>query len=378
MRPVAVVALLLACSDPVASTPPIVDVDPLLPKLSASDVSVLYPLPPSAAEPGYLGPGDQSAHGELLPKAIYDKLPKFPVQPSEGLVYERMRVVAARFDGCFTTAVGCEAQIRLVMQPITDKQRSLDSALHLFYRVPEEALAKVVIALRKLHALAPETQAGILDVHPALVAQGMEGAYATGLRDLILQYAGEQTMVRMTFFVRAPPTREEWFFGGFDRIDGQLKQIRIVGVGMANQRVDRIATDAGYNYVFSPNPTKPEDLSALLVSETAKRAPRADLEKAAAALARIENPGTHGADDLPCAGCHITTVARAFAEKELALSFSSAEAFKSTLRTSSEAATTVSSLRAFGYFGAKPMISNRVLHETEVVVADLEARFPAK
>lgn len=368
-------ALSFACSDTPKASSVGVDAGPNLPQLVASDVSVLFPLPSTASEPGYLSPADQGALGELLTQTTYDKIPKFGVKPSEGLDFARMRVVAARFDACFKTANGCQAQVRLVMQPITDKSKALDSALHLFYQVPDASVPTLVTSLRKLHALAPETTPGALDVHPALVGQGVTGAYGSALRDLILQYAGDQTFVRMTFFLRAPPKQEEWFFGGFDRVDGELKTLRIVGVGAQNQRVDRVATAAGYNYVFTPNPTAPEDTSALLVSEKAVSAPREDVEKAANAFARIENPSIYGPDDLPCAGCHVTTVVRHFSENELGIK--STEALKSKLTTTSEAAVTPSSLRAFGYFADKPMVANRVLHESEAVVQDMESRFPA-
>lgn len=54
------------------------------------------------------------------------------------------------------------------------------------------------------------------------------------------------------------------------------------------------------------------------------------------------------------------------------------DAFKSTrdLTVRGEAATTPSSLRAFGFLGAKPMIAKRVVHETAAVLDDLEKRFP--
>jgi glutathione S-transferase len=54
------------------------------------------------------------------------------------------------------------------------------------------------------------------------------------------------------------------------------------------------------------------------------------------------------------------------------------DAFTSThdLTLKGEAATTPSSLRAFGYFGKIPMISQRVVNESAAVVDDLEKRFP--
>ena len=48
----------------------------------------------------------------------------------------------------------------------------------------------------------------------------------------MLRYAGEQNLVRVTFFLRAPPTTEVWFFGGLERDgEGILRVMNIVGVG---------------------------------------------------------------------------------------------------------------------------------------------------
>lgn len=275
---------------------------------------------------------------------------------------------------------GCEPQIRLVMQPITDQGATLDSALHLFYRLTEDDMAAVVVGLRELKALAPELTDGPLDVNPALVAQGFEGPYGTGLRALVLTYAGDKNLTRMTFFLRAPPTQEEWFFGGFNRSGETMTALNIVGVGKTNQRVDHPVTPEGYEYVFTPAPKKPEDLSLLLASATAKGAPAADLQNALGAVARVENPTKYGPDQLDCAGCHVATVLSAHAKEKLALDSSThADAFKSTrdLTVRGKAATTPSSLRAFGWFDKDPMIAKRVVNETAAVVDDLEKRFPA-
>lgn len=375
-----VVALLVGCSggEPAPATKPTVDAGPPLPKLGMNDVSVLFPIPASPAAAGALGPTSEGARGPLLPQSVYDKIPKFGVKPAQGLDYARMRVVAARFDGCFPGAAGCEAQVRLVMQPITDKGTTLDSALHLFYRLTETELPEVVTGLRKLRALAPEVNDGPLDVHPSLLAQGAEGAYGTGLAELLLRYAGEQNLSRMTFFLRAPPVVEEWFFGGFNRVDGALQVMDIVGVGKGNQRVDHITTD-GYRYDMTPASTAPEDPGVLLASALAKSATDAERTASLGAFLRIQNPEKHGPDQLSCGGCHVSTFVTAFARRELQMPVDAhPDAFKSTrdLTVRGEAATTPSSLRAFGWFDARPMIANRVVFETAQVVDDFEKRFP--
>lgn len=350
-----------------------------LPKLGMNDVSVLLPLPSSPSAAGYLSPKSAGDRGELLPKAVYDEIAQFPVKPAQGLDYGRMRVIAIRFDGCFPGKGGCEAQIRLVMQPITDKGESLDSALHLFYRLEEQDLPEVVTALRQLRALAPEVADAPLDVHAAASAQGMEGPYATGLNELVLKHAGEQSFTRMTFFLRAPPINDVWFFGGFDRKDGKLEPLDIVGVGKTNQRV-MLDTPAGGGFTFDvlPIETKPEDTSLLMSSAKIDSSGEGELKTALEAFARIENPGKYGPDQLPCAGCHLATVVTDRATAKLNAP-TLADAFTSgrDLTLKGEAPKTPGSLRAFGWFKKQPMIARRVVHETAAIVDDLETRFPA-
>lgn len=354
-----------------------------LPALGANDVSVLVPLPKTAAAPDMLAPTSAGTRGVLLPQAVYDKIPKFGVQPVDALDYARMRVVAIRFDGCFPGKNGCDAQIRLVMQPIDDTRSALDSAIHLFYRLTEPELAEVVTELRKLRELAPEQTDGPLDVSPPLRAQGLDGPYGAALKELVLKYAGEQVLVRMTFFLRAPPLNEEWFLGGFDRdaASGAMQQLEIVGVGKGNQRVNRAMATEGYSYSFTPAGKTPEDVTALLDSAKAKTAAPEDVKKAFEAFLRIENPTKYGPDQLPCAGCHVSTVATEFAKTSLGLDpAAAADAFTSArdLTLRGQAAATPSSLRGFGWFEKKAMIGRRVANETAAVVDDLEKRFPAR
>lgn len=380
-------SLLLSCSsntptDTTLDAGSQADAGAASPSLSMNDVSVLLPIPASPSAAGTLGPNDSGKKGPLLLQATYDQIPKFGVTPVQGLDFARMRVVAVRFDGCFPRPEGCEAQIRLVMQPITDDGKTLDSALHLFYHLEASELATVVSELRRLHTLAPELPAGKtgpLDVHPALIAQGLEGAYGKALRELVLRFAGDESFVRMTFFLRAPPREEEWFFGGFDRIDGALQKLDIVGVGKSNQRVNRPLTPNGYTYTFVPSPKLPENIDVLLSTEAAKAAPPEAREAAVAALARIENPTKYGPDQLSCAGCHVSTFIGESVKTAHGLDTAKTpDAFRTThdVSRTSEAALEPSSLRAFGYFADRKMIGNRVIFESAAVVDDFEKRFP--
>lgn len=348
--------------------------------LTLNDVSVLFPLPADDDSTAHLRPTDAGARGELLPKAVFDTIPTFPVVPFDGLVFARMRVLALRFDGCGGPRGACVPQIRLVMQPIATNGVARDSALHLFYVLSGEQMAEVVAELRRLRTLAPEVTEGPLDVHPALVAQGVDGAYGTALRALVLRYAGAENLERVTFFLRAPPTNEVWFFGGLERKDDTYTAMNIVGVGRGNQRVIRTKVENGWDYDLTPLDKEPEDVHHLLTSAAAEAAGDANRRETMAAFLRLENPAIHLVDELSCAGCHIAPFITAETTRRYALAPSEfpEDAYHSNhdLTQRGQAATTPSSLRAFGWFKDLPMISQRAINESAAVVDHLEATWP--
>jgi hypothetical protein len=350
-------------------------------RLGLNDVSVLFPLPSSHEDPGYLRPMDVGARGELLPAEVFEAIPGFPVTPAEGLLYARMRTVSLRFDGCSGGPGACEPEIRLVMQPIEADGRPRDSALHLFYRLDQAAMAEVVDGLRRLRALAPEAPIEApLDVHPALVAQGVTGSYGTELRNLVLAHVGEENLVRVTFFLRAPPVNEVWFFGGFDREAGELSAMDVVGVGTDPQRVILTKTSTSYDFDLTPLGVVPEDGRIFYASAVAEGATDEQRRAAMASYLRVENPTTYVPDELPCAGCHIASFVTAEATRRFGLDPASfeGERFTSSLDLSVRggASGNPSSLRAFGWFEREPMIAQRTVNESAAVVADLEARYP--
>lgn len=358
------------------------DAPPPPPSLGMNDVSVLFPLPSSLSAPGYLRATDQGAHGVLLPRKVFDLIPTFPVVPTEGLVYDRLRVLSLRFDGCGGPRDNCHPQIRVVLQPLRDDGLARDSALHVFYRLDTAAMGDVVSALRGMRALAPGLTDGPLDVNPALAAQGVMGPWGAALRELLLRHLGEQRMTRMTFFLRAPPVQEVWFFGGVERTDGAFVVMDIVGVGRGNQRVIRTDEAQGYRYDLTPVGATPEDHGAVLSAAASARASVEARNAALASLHRVGNPDRYVPDDLPCAGCHLATYVLAEAERTHGIT---AEGFAADRYTSRHdlslrgGATDVSSsLRAFGWFNADAMIAQRTVNESAAVIDDLDRRYPAR
>lgn len=351
-----------------------------LPPLGMNDVSILFPLP-TGSSAGHLRPRDGGGRGTLLPRDVFDKMPTFPATTTDSLNYTRMLVLSARFDMCGGSPVACHPELRLVMQPV-DSGLARDSALHLFYRLTDEDAVEVVRSLRVLRALAPEaTLDGALDVHPALVAQGVDGAYGTALRELILRFAGEQNLVRVTFFLRAPPAIDVWFMGGFEREGGTLRTMNIVGVGAGTQRVIFTPEASGYSYELTPAGITPEDGSALFTAAAAAVAGDTTRRAALASYARVENPLRHGVDALPCGSCHIATFVGSETARthgiEIAAMVDAYTSMTRNLTVRGGAEGNPASMRAFGWFGNEPMIARRTVYETAVALDDIEARFPA-
>lgn len=390
-----VVALLVACGTANDSTPTAADAGPDAarePELGLNDVSVLAPLPPSQDAEGWLSATSAGAMGELLPRAVFDAIPTFPVNTANALNYAFMRVLGIRFDGCHkaTSDDSCHAQVRMVMQPVNFDGEARDSALHLFYSLSDTQFAGAVTRLRAMRALAPEqTVDAALSVSPALAAQGMGGRYAQALHSLVLELCGEQNLTRMTFFLRAPPNQETWFFGGFERKDSALETMNIRGVGAGNQRVIRVddnGAETGYSYDISPSPIVPEDGRALLSTKAAAAANTELRATTFASYLRLENPRLYTPDEAACAGCHISAYIVGESQRVFGLSpsgfpdaqFASKHLIGPKADRQTESGAQRSSLRAFGYFESTAMVAPRTVNETAAVLEDIEARYAAK
>src|SRR4029078_1979497 len=114
--------------------------------------------------------------------------------------YAGLRVVSLRFDPCFS-GNPCYPQARLVLQGLNQGgTQAFDGAFHALYNLSADEFATVTTRLKSLAALAPENdRVTTLGVSPALLAQGMTGAYATGLRDLVTEFIGSSNLAKFTF-----------------------------------------------------------------------------------------------------------------------------------------------------------------------------------
>jgi hypothetical protein len=368
--------------------------------VGTTDVSILYPLPTSGQSADFVRPTESGAHGVLLPKSAVDTvLQSLPLERTTSVPdssYAALALVSLRLDPCSARGSGsiagaCRSEVRLVFQALYDKpagaaedpvagKAATDGALHVIYDLPDSELVtmmKQILTLKKangdraLQELAP---------HPILVAQGLGGAFAQGLRDIVLEHVGDDRIGRVTFFDHNfEPESDGWRFGVFDRKTAGAGQPLTPGsiptVKMETELV------AGSNTVgplvqssadgFSPPPA---DSVALLVSSgrPAPGSPTGTLESSLAAALRVENPTVHNAETTSCANCHLAEGARRIGESVYGLSTTNAFTHTRSLARKDER-TSVTNLHAFGYLHRQVSIMQRTANES-VLVADRMAQ----
>jgi len=319
----------------------------------------------------------------LLPRTAFNLITLPLIEGLQGpdAAYAALRVVSLRFDPCFG-GVPCYPQIRLVFQALTQNgASSRDGAVHALYNLTPDEFAAVTTRLKTVAALAPENN-GVtrLEVSPALMTQGMTGAYGVALRDVVAQYAGSANLAKLTFMTRAPGGGDRWDFGGFNLRDfapgggfpiAGLNGNVLVQTVLENGRGGQGGQGGGYAYTVTPGILRGE-LALVLNSGTAQNASLAERQRAMDALARVENPLVESADTVDCSACHLANRIRGNLQTSFglssALSYSSAS---EASRLIGGAERNNENLRAFGYFDANPVISQRTANETLIVLASM-------
>lgn len=358
--------LVAACdesSEPAASRP-----------LGMNDVSILLPLPTTPDTPTLA-----TIRGFVPENLVASLVFANTIAPKNGaaVAYDEFQIVALRFDVCSRDSAGdCPAgedgRLRLIFQPV-HATGTHDIALHAFYPLPHAALPAVVDELRalaQLHAPLP-----ILDVNAG------SPAYLARLRSLVLAYASTDTLVKLTVIGQdANSAAFAWLFGGVQRAaDGTFAPIAIPRLG---ERTRQHVLVAGGDTVYHVEPgiDSPPGFGLALdgfsFAALTATTQRATLE----ALAEIQNPRKHDANDLMCVTCHVATfltTARARASGIDADTL--AERFTSTAydtHVDTVANRDARVIRAFGWAGSLPVISQRVANDTAHALEDIERRYP--
>jgi hypothetical protein len=384
-----------------------------------NDVSILFPLGTSSDfSTGHLRADATGSRGALFPASIFQKISiEGSVPPGGGVTgglstapYANLRVVAVRLDPCFadvqptSTSMTCRNQLRLVFQELeaaTAGVRAFDSGLHALYSVTREELLAIVNEIVRLReAAGGKGGKGPLAPHAVMVEQGLAGSFSTALQKLILQYAGEQNLVRATALT-ALNSGFSWDFFGFD-VSGATPMATPITIatlpatGAAKPTRETFnrgfATNTDPVGMFTPKPSGPDDFTILADAQSAVALPAADKAKLATALAHVDSPASFTAETLDCARCHLATpLGQNVARDRLHLSETAdPDAFKADGRwvTADEMKTTdftfgsstnlvppSVNVHAFSYANSVPSINQRTVNETAAVVQFLNDSF---
>lgn len=363
-----------ASADVVATDTPLVEAGPSR-ALEANDISILLPI--DGANASALWAASAAGRGgPLVSREVFGQIgrPLFRERSTPEAQYDALRVVAVRYDPCFTHGVApseaCQPQIRLVMQGVDlATGRAFDGAIHLLYNLTPALDAATRAELRAMTALAPANVGRPLGVSPVVAAQGMNGPYAQRLRVLVLASVGMENLVRMTFMTRTSARSGTWEFGGVSvrawpgsPPPGPLSIPMLAG---ATLQTTTSIIGPGVQYSVTPRIGQPENVAALSTQATADAHRTGGIAAVRALLTwatGVENPATHTPDTIDCATCHVANrVARSMA-RDYPMAAMGLEPTVSRQIGAQEMNS--ENLRIFGYFDADPAIAQRAANET--------------
>ena len=354
--------------------------------LVMNDVTILAPLPPSSATSVLLRGSDLADDGTaFVPRVLFERmaagreLGSSPVLNAEA--YDRLHLIAVRFDLCDRHRPGpCpeaeDARMRLVFQPLLLNGLAEDAGLHAFYALRTDEIGGAIATLRELARSAPP-QTGMLRISPALGAANPE-AYATKLRAFVKRYGGDTRLVRLT--MNAQPqifAQVRWVFRGVEKQGDAFVDMPVVG-GNASDLSESVIL-SGSSFDVMPSTDTPSGLLGAIQKTLFDAASAAQQRDYLSALAAVENPLTHTAETLACVACHVTTFvtsSRATDSSIDPLALPARYTSKFDLSTKAGESATTPSIRALGYTGRQPMISQRVVNDTAQTLAEIEQRYP--
>lgn len=366
--------------------------------LQVNDVSILWPLPSSVAErdEGLLAATSTGPRGAIVPEVVYTTAGGMLAFGGQ-VAHSDLRVVAMRLDPCFAQTAppldgaGCEPQLRLILQPISSfpgaagTLEASDAAVHTFHRITRAEAFAMAAALVELRLASSVGQAlGPLAPHPLIASQGVTGAYAAGVRALILAHAGADNLVRVA--ILSSTSSQAWSFQIFN-VDGATVLPRdIATLPAATQRHELVIFEGGrgsYFVGFTPLATGPLAYNALASSNLAAELGPAERQAQFDGLVATENPRLTTPETVACGDCHMATLVRTrIAEPAYALQASASPSVflpDTQFVAPADLRPTLGSgfnLHAFSYNGSEPAISARTAHESAAVIEYLNLATP--
>jgi hypothetical protein len=342
-------------------------------RLGLNDVTWLLPLEPLDAGSPFPDPV------EVVPFASFDRLTSATPQVRTDLA--RLRVVGLRFDICDRAtpspcAEDADGVFRLVLQPVFGApQRVEDVALHGFFAVPRAEVPQVVDELRALAALQDVPRGAALQVNTAFLSSA---DYRQRLGALVGRYAKSARLHRLTLFGQETEHAAlVWAFRGEERSGGAMVPIEIPGVMSTGQEVLLFGGDS---YLVTPLADVPVGLYRSVMETSFRNSSTDEQLESLRALVAVDNPLLHTSGTVQCVSCHLSTTLITPRAADAGVDVSTLPGFyrvtdfdPATLGNQSARTRT---LRALGYFGDTPLVSQRVVNETANVLSELEQRFP--
>lgn len=350
--------------------------------VGTTDVSILYPLPTGSESTSFVRPSAVGNHGALFPESFFGvalgsggRLEQTPSAFPSG--YSELALIGVRLDPCGARKEpGCASEARLVFQAVANDGTAsppgtvaLDGAIHVVYDVPARELVGMQQEILFLKSENGDVATQELGVHPILKTQGLGGAFAEGLRNILLFHLGEARVAKVTFFNHNMDRESDgWRFANFVRSGATIAKANIPLLTTPDDLVtgsSAIDTPIASSGVFEESRGIPDDVTAMVAGMTRDAAP-ARVAAFEAAL-RVENPLRHTAETTTCVNCHLAQGATALGDL-IMLDRSSAFTHARSLARVDQR-TSVTNLHAFGYLGRQISVMQRTANES-VRVAD--------
>lgn len=371
-----------------------------------NDVSYLFPLPKISADKSLLlRPTDKGQQDILLPKNLMAKIEKLVIDydaPKDE--YAQLAVVGMRIDNCFKFLPPstqykekCHPQIRLIWQPL-DKEgqsevRAFDASIHTFYDLTEIEFKNLAFDLKTLKIKTAQNGVSTaklpLQVHPALTNPKTKSAFGSELKKIVLKYAGEKKLVRMTFMRLFTP-EIWWVFGGLDKKrDGTWNPIVIPRQPQKEVRQeffnDAFNEKIGMKGTIIPHlDPMPESINEVakgygIYPDTSEG--KAMLKEALTTINKVDNPRLHSPATMDCVHCHITGPVEQWINKSFPKIKSDESRYvQDFVNRHNLINNTIGdhnkSLRSFGHLGKVPSINQRVINESAFVADELNKLNP--
>lgn len=345
--------------------------------VDTTDVSILYPLPPTTRVDDLIAAGDVGAFGTLVPEQLPGLPLPVPSDSDASSTYADLRLVSLRLDPCSARAT-CSPEVRAVFQPVVTRDGgtvALDGALHVFYGLPEAELVDFlveILALKRAHG-GGIAGGDVLGVHPILAASGPGGAFAAGLERALLSHVGADRIERVTSMSHVFFDNDAWSFRVLDRRGDRFVESTVVDAAVTTQFANGTrATEDELGGLFSGDETPSLPKLAALAAQWRPEVPTADQVAGFAQAIAAQDPHRHTSEDTDCVSCHVAEGARRAGVEVYGMEptgdFTSARPL--AYRRDSKALTNV---HAFSYLGNQVSVMRRTANESALVADWFEA-----